>query len=244
MFSHEPTCFLVPFIHWYVTCHLSLDRIARLVSPTVGACIGISRHALRINAVSKGRVVRVRYAHDWHSISPAAAASVASVTSYVNRCCRSTKRTSRGLPEYLDTALAPSSARPRTVRKWTSEGRCYSTPRRLVCVTPERGHGVVDAQEGCRAGQFSANTLVKRNREIMSIHREASQRAGKIMSRAECKVMIVQTVKKRQPEYNFRVERMEEDVGSLGLSGARRLQKHDQTRACGCKQLWDKRRSP
>ena len=87
-------------------------------------------------------------------------------------------------------------------------------------MTPERCHGVDDAQEGCRAGQFSADTLVKRNREIMSIHREASQRAGKIMSRAECKVMIVQTVKKRQPEYNFRVERVEEDVGSLEPSGA------------------------
>ena len=51
-------------------------------------------------------------------------------------------------------------------------------------MTTERDHSVVGAQEGCRAGQFSADTLFKRDREMMSIRRVASQRAGKIMSRA------------------------------------------------------------
>ena len=54
------------------------------------------------------------------------------------------------------------------------------------------GHGVVGVHGGCCTGQLSADPLMKHNREMMSIHREASQRAGRIMNRAECKVTILQ----------------------------------------------------
>jgi hypothetical protein len=64
-------------------------------------------------------------------------------------------------------------------------GWYYSTPRRLVRVTPQRGNGVVSVREGCRTGQLSGGTRVERNCEVTSIHREAGQQAGKIMSRAQ-----------------------------------------------------------
>jgi hypothetical protein len=52
------------------------------------------------------------------------------------------------------TAVSPQ------VAQW---GWYYNTPRRLVRVTGQGGHGVVG--EGCCADQFSADSLVKSNRD-------------------------------------------------------------------------------
>ena len=59
----------------------------------------------------------------------------------------------------------------------------------------------------------SARTRLSRATEMMTFRREASQRAGKIMSGAECKVAIVQAIEKRRGvQCNLSAERTEEEI--------------------------------
>ena len=59
----------------------------------------------------------------------------------------------------------------------------------------------------------SAQTRLSSATEMMSFRREAGQRAGKIMSGAECKVVIVQAIDKRRGvQCNLRTDRTEEEI--------------------------------